>query len=267
MVLESKINIDGNSNYQKLAARLQEIAKMTESMTSKEISERWGESSLVWLQGVDNCMVYLRKEKRIVEKKREKVPQEYYEQTSGFDFPQLKSWYNPNEKLKHRQRELKKIVYTERMLELIAQKFDINIKPIANRGSDGFVKTSKDLLNLCDTDPKARYIIQLCQGDDVDVADIIAVVYDGKIARDDAIKLLQEPSLRDYLGEFRKPVGIPDIEEYANELLPLDKNGVIASIVYRRLIECRRNKLGAKPSIEQRKDFLEEVQRNLERLI
>lgn len=267
MALENKLNPSNHngSHYEMLGVRLKEIA---ESMTAEEIDAKWGKGYSIYLQSADNFMVYLSKERKKVEERKEKVPQEYYEQTQSLDFPSLRRWYNSNDGLKHKDRKLKKIVYTERMLDLIAQKFSVKIEP-AQRGrkSDGKIKTSGDLKNICDTDPKARYLIKLCQGDDVDVADIIAIVYDGKIARDDAIRLLQEPSLRDYLGEFRKPVGIPDIEESANELLPLDKNGVIASIVYKRLIEYRRKKLGAKPTSEQRSAFLEEMNKTLEDLI
>lgn len=265
MALENNLNGHKNSNYEQLGARLQEIAL---SMTPEQIDTKWGKGFSAYLQNVDNFMVYLRKERRKVEERKEKVPQEFYEQTSRLEFPQLKNWYNSNQGLKSKDKRVKEIVYRERMLELIAQKFDVEIQAAPRgRAKDGRIRTSSDLKSICDTDLKARYMIHLCQGDDVDVADIIAVVYDGKIARDDAIKLLQEPSLRDYLGEFRKPIGIPDIEEYANELLPLDKNGIIASIVYRRLLEYRRNKLGAKPNLEQRKTFLEEMKQTLEERI
>ena len=73
--------------------------------------------------------------------------------------------------------------------------------------------------------------------------------------------------MREYLGEFRKPTGIPDIEEYANELLPLDKNGVIAAIIYKRLIEYRRGKLGAKPTAEKREEFSKEMKKKLEEIV
>lgn len=129
------------------------------------------------------------------------------------------------------------------------------------------IKTPQDLKTLCDTDPKAKYLVELCRGNDIDVADIIAIVYEGKIARDDAIKILQEPSIREYLGGFRKPLGIPEIQEYANILLPLDKNDIIRNIIYKRLVEDRRNQLGLKPSEEQISEFKQKVQKNLEALV
>lgn len=254
-----------NNQFDLLAKRLQEI---TANMKPEDIDARWGRGYSRYLQNVDQFMSYLSKKRRDVEEKKEQVPQAFYEQTSALEFPALKQWYQNNMGLKPKEKNLKNIVYHERMLELIAKKFGVSIEATP-RGKvpDSRIRTSKDLMTLCDTDPKARYLVKLCQGDDVDVADIIAVVYDGKIQRDDAIKLLQEPSLREYLGEFRKPVGMPDIEEYANTLLPFDKNGVIASIIYKRLIEYRRDKLGAKPTAQQRTAFVQEMNKTLEDLV
>ncbi len=266
MNLENNLNGQNGNIYERLGERIKKVAL---KMTPEQMDAKWGKGSYVYVQSFDNYMAYLRKERRKVEERKEKVPQEFYDQTHALDLPKLKNWYNANEGLKHKDRQLKKIVYTERMLELIAQRFNVEIKAAqkGSRNPDGQIRTSKDLKSMCDTDPKARYLVNLCQGNDVDVADIIAVVYDGRITRDDAIKILQEPSLREYLGEFRKTIGIQDIRNWAEELLPLDKNKVIESIVRRRIIEYLRNKLGPKPTYEQRADLLKEMQKTLDEIV
>lgn len=124
------------------------------------------------------------------------------------------------------------------------------------------------LEKILNTEPKARYAVQLAQGDDIDIADILTVVYDGKLNRADVLKFMEKPSIRDFLGNYRKNPDTPirDITEPAMELLALgiDKEGVIADIFKRRLAEHRRNKLGAKPADEQIDSYVKELESVLE---
>jgi hypothetical protein len=258
------VNGNGDGKYEQLASRLKEI---TEAMPLEEIERKWGKEFLIYLTNIDNFVGYLRTEKRKIESRREKVPQDFYAQTEGLDLQNLKNWYYNEEGLKNKERRYRRIVYIERLFGLLLDKFQVDIEKKNGRNNNGQIRTSKDLKTLCENAPTREYMLKLCQGDDVVLADIVAVLYDGKITRDDAINFLQESCLRDYLGNFRKPIGIPDIKECAEELLPFDKNNVIAEIIYRRLIELRRNELGPKPSAKKRKAFLEEMRKTLEELV
>ncbi len=122
------------------------------------------------------------------------------------------------------------------------------------------ITTSKAFADFIETEKDAKLILERFGGDDADVADIMAVVYEGRISRDDAMLLMQDPSLRDYLGRFQRPMGIGDLFEAGERLLAYDKNNVIRDIVYRRALEYRSEQLGPKPTREQRERFLDELE-------
>jgi SNF2 family DNA or RNA helicase/ubiquinone/menaquinone biosynthesis C-methylase UbiE len=123
------------------------------------------------------------------------------------------------------------------------------------------IKNAEKLVEILNTDIKGRLAVKLCWGNDVDFADVIAVMYDGRITRDDAMKMTQEPSLKDYLGNFKMPTGIAEVLQPALEILPLDKNDVIKDIFSRRLVEYRRHKLGNKPDSYKKQEFLKEIEK------
>lgn len=121
------------------------------------------------------------------------------------------------------------------------------------------ISSVKDFTYLLDTEPKARFAILLARGDEVDVADILAVVYEGRISKETAQELLKESSLRDYLGKFKTTGRISDITEPAKVLLRIDKGGVITDIIKRRLREHRKNALSPTPAKEQLDAYLKEL--------
>lgn len=237
--------------YEKLIDRLKEISK------KPEFREKYGDSIDNY---VNEVVSQAKKYKREALKKGDLVNQEMREEVGIMTFSELKGWYENNPKGTSKDyRTQKRIAYYERCLDLLAEKFDVQVKVKQNNR----IRNVKDLQEVLNTEPKARYFIELCNGNEVDVADILAVVYDGRIEREDVLKWLKDPSLREYLGKFTGSQTISDIEDSANNLLPLDKNNIIADIVYRRLIEHRRSKLTTKPSQEQRSQFLNDLESRL----
>lgn len=128
------------------------------------------------------------------------------------------------------------------------------------------VNSVRALSQLLDTETGARYAIQLARGDDVDLADILSVVYEGKLAKDDVMDFLNDPSLREYLGKFKMRGGISDITEPAQRLLKLDKGGVIAEILKRRLREHRKQTLGTSPTRMQINAYMQELEEELDKM-
>ncbi len=128
------------------------------------------------------------------------------------------------------------------------------------------IKTAKKFTNLLDTDERARFAIDLAHGNELDFADIMVVMYEGRIKREDVLRFVEEPSIRDYLGSYRTPEGISDILEPVEELLRLDKDNVIRDIIYKRLMEYRREYLGTNPSEEQKTAFLGDLRSQMDGL-
>ncbi len=130
---------------------------------------------------------------------------------------------------------------------------------------NGAIKTAQQISQLIQTDDDAKYIIERFGGNEADVADILAVVYEGRIDRESALGLLQEPTVRDYLGDFirRRVEGIPDIVEMGDRLLPHDKDEVIYSIILNKAMEYRDRFLGARPDRERIDAFLRELEMSM----
>ena len=73
MTLENNLNDTKNPNYLQLGARLKELAG---NMTPEEIDRKYGKGYSAYLQNVDNFMIYLGREKKKVEQRKENVPDE-----------------------------------------------------------------------------------------------------------------------------------------------------------------------------------------------
>jgi uncharacterized Zn ribbon protein len=129
---------------------------------------------------------------------------------------------------------------------------------------NGAIKSPRQFSELIKTDDDARYILERFGGSEADVADILAVVYEGRLGREQALEFLQEPGLSDYLGEFQRPIdGIPDIVEMSEKLLPYDKDNIIYQIVLNRAMEYRDSILGAKPEKGKIDSFLKDLEMGL----
>ncbi|MAE49670.1 hypothetical protein CMI48_02465 [Candidatus Pacearchaeota archaeon] len=116
--------------------------------------------------------------------------------------------------------------------------------------------SSKGLTNLLETEPRAQAALSLVQGDQVDLADILAVIYEGRITNKQAQKLLRAPSIRDYIGEYQPAENIADLVNTARELIPLDKEGILEDIIKRRIRKQVEYELGTNPTLEQRTEIL-----------
>ncbi len=131
----------------------------------------------------------------------------------------------------------------------------------------GQISSPQKLSDVLQSEESAQHAVRLVHGDEADLADILAVLYAGRITREDVLQFAEEPSLREYLGNFQPPKGIADIIEPGERLLPLDKDSVIKGIMMRRLREYRREKLGPKPTQDEQQRFLEEMSREMEALV
>jgi len=111
------------------------------------------------------------------------------------------------------------------------------------------ITSEKSLLELCSKQEIAHLAVILCKGDEIDLADVLAIVTDGTLSSVKLLKLLRRPTLKEWLGEFQNiQPSLSVIGEIAIKLLPYEKNGFIKSILIDRIKEHVRDKLGAKPT-------------------
>jgi len=121
------------------------------------------------------------------------------------------------------------------------------------------ITSSADLVKAFDTYPKIKSVLpKLSRGDEARFADILTVVYAGRLKRDDALNLVSEPSLRAYLGECKPPKTVAHIAEPAQAVIHLDKEGVIAGIILDSFREYGRKKLGDNPTRKQKAALMAE---------
>jgi len=135
-----------------------------------------------------------------------------------------------------------------------------NLTTVRERMGYNRITDSQAFATLIETAEDARLVVEHFGGNDADVADILAVMYEGRLSRDDALQFLEDPSLRKYLGSFQRPSGISDIFDAGMHLLPYDKSGVIRDIIYRKALEYRADRLGPMPTTEQRQRLLQELE-------
>ncbi len=125
------------------------------------------------------------------------------------------------------------------------------------------IRNAEDLVEkLQNNHNLVQYMVDLCGGDEIDIGDLIAVIYDGMITPDKKVirEYLNQPILKKYIGETNPPKGgLLSLLYSAEKLVPHDKGKVVLSILERRLTEYRRKKLGTRPTSEQKKDYLEEI--------
>jgi len=131
---------------------------------------------------------------------------------------------------------------------------------------NGQINSPEKLSDLLKSEPVAQHAVRLAHGDEVDLADILVVLYAGRITREDVLQFAEDPSLREYLGKFRGPGCVRDIVEPIEHILPLDKEDVIKGIMLRRLREHAREKLGPRPTQEEQQSLLEELSKEIEAL-
>ncbi len=123
------------------------------------------------------------------------------------------------------------------------------------------VETPSQLINLLQKEENAKRAVGLAHGDAADLADVIAVLYEGRVSRADLQKMVEKPSVRDYIGGFQRPQTITEIVESGRALLPHDKNDMIRGLLKRQLIDYRRKKLGSNPTSEMYWSFMKEMKK------
>lgn len=126
------------------------------------------------------------------------------------------------------------------------------------------IRSERALVEFLDTEPITRLVVENFGGDDADVADVLVVLYADRLSREDAMRFMAEPSLREYLGQFQRPLNsLRELGDVAYQLLPLDRDSIIRDIVLRKAVEYRRRKLGPNPTEKQKTDFLKELEEQL----
>ncbi len=239
--------------YENGVDRYERIIEVLRGLLDRpDIKAKYGPAELerlkAWTEDTKKFFGFLRGERRRVSARlKDKLDEEYQEAQQITDPAQLKTWYNerlPKVEEKEHKRVLETI-YRGRLIEFIADKYGLKAEIEAERAKK--IKNAKDLEHTLRTEPQAKAIVTMCTingiVDDVAVADILAVVYDGKIDRVDIMKFLQEPILRKFFKGCKKPRDIRDIIEVAEGVLQLDKGQVIADRLYNSLVSQRRTEL------------------------
>ncbi|MEM4214748.1 MAG: SNF2-related protein [Candidatus Pacearchaeota archaeon] len=200
-------------------SELGKLKKTAESLIKK------GKSSSAIIKYV------LRNLKAKVEKNIDKVPEELRQKS----FDELNELSKKTEKGIYDKEYCNNIKYTilEKLIPLVEDK----AKRTGELTEEQIrIKSLGDLANLLDTEPKIRYaVVNLAQGNEIDIADILSVVYEGKIKRNEVIRLLKKISLAQWLGNFERRRSLEEIVKDAETLLPLDKNEIIYGIIQKRI--------------------------------
>jgi hypothetical protein len=127
---------------------------------------------------------------------------------------------------------------------------------------NGKIDTPQKLKNVFDNEEAMRIVAS--RFDPEDAADIMAVMYSSRVTREMLMELMDDSSLRAYLGPIKNPItDINDAIEVGTHILHLDKGGVIRDLLFRKMQEIRREKLGANPTQEQREEYLKGREREL----
>lgn len=140
------------------------------------------------------------------------------------------------------------------------------LKPVGGRhntrnGSDK-INTPEQLKNLFENEEVMRIVAS--RFDPEDAADVMAVMHSDRITREMLMELMDDPSLRAYLGTIKNPItDINGAIEVGTHLLPLDKGGMIHDLLFRTMQELRRKELGANPTQEKREGYLKGLEREL----
>lgn len=131
------------------------------------------------------------------------------------------------------------------------------------KSSDDF----KQFIQYSEFSEQAKRILEIYGGDTADIADIISVLNPNTIVRSKIIDFLKDPSIREWIGNIRKPdIPLQELIHVTASILPYDKNNMVWNIFVRRAFEYRDKKLGSSPTKKQRQAFIDELDEGLIRL-
>lgn len=123
--------------------------------------------------------------------------------------------------------------------------------------------SEKNLINYLENSEIPRRVAEKFGGDTAVVADILSVMNEGA-SRNQIMKILETPSLREWLGKYKKEINsLNDLMWLEKKLLPLDKNGIIEDILKNSALEYMRRNLGPNPSESKKIEFMEELEGSL----
>lgn len=260
--------------YENNLSRYERIAEVFRNLLNNpELSKKYGSAELerlkAWAEDTSSFFRFMRKERRTLSGKLKDALNENYQEAQQIEsLPELKKWYQARHSHvpdSSHKREIESI-YRGRLIEFIIAKYDLRSEVEAEKVKK--IRNAKDLEQILRTEPEAEAIVTMCTingvVDDVAIADILAVVYDGRIDRVDAIKFLQEPVLRKFFQGCKKPTGIHDIIEAAEGVLQFDKGQLIADRLYNNLLNQRRVELSNTATPEECEAYMSKLTKILE---
>lgn len=117
-------------------------------------------------------------------------------------------------------------------------------------------ESGEGFINYVENSEVARFVVEKFGNDTVSMIDILSVAESERIPRGELKKLIEQPSLKKWLGNYAKGLNsMKDLAETEIKLLPLDKNGVIEGILKNAALEFMRKKLGPRPSKKEKEEF------------
>jgi hypothetical protein len=153
-------------------------------------------------------------------------------------------------------------------LEIAIQKYHGGLERMSKIMGYSPTKSIEGFKYFLENEKTARLVLKKFGDDKAVFADIMAIIYEGRVSsREQLLKLLDAPSLKEYLGDFIRPIGgIPDLIETATHVLPFDKGEKIRDIIYKKALENRDDKLGPKPLKERREVYLIELSDHIRKI-
>ncbi|MDO8803450.1 MAG: hypothetical protein Q7R35_03375 [Elusimicrobiota bacterium] len=124
----------------------------------------------------------------------------------------------------------------------------------------------ENLALFLQSDPTAIAAAQLSLGDEVCLADVLCVIYEGRLKRETVFVVIEKKPIREWLKRFRLTDSFADIVRALKTLMPFEKNhpyhgnGQIEAVFEYSARQYRTRKLGPQPSKEKRAAFMKELE-------
>jgi len=153
-------------------------------------------------------------------------------------------------------------------LEAAIQKYHGGLQKIREIMGYSPTKSFTGFIYFLENEKIARLVLEKFGSDEAVVADVMAIIYENRIiSREELLRFLEAPSLKEYLGKVKKlEGGIGDLVEAGTHILPFDKGGKIRDILYNDELEKRDNRLGPRPSKEERGTYLTELSKWIKKI-
>lgn len=122
-------------------------------------------------------------------------------------------------------------------------------------------KSKENLKRFIESKDEAQYVLEFFGGDERDVADVLSVMYPGLFSAGDLMEMFPSDGLSEWLAPVNEDFdSIGELVETGSQLLPYDKEGFVADLVYKKAKDYVRDELGPHPFREERLEKLEELE-------